>query len=218
MRTLTAGSVMTTQPCTVSPDAEFKDIATLLSGAGISAVPVVDEDGVLIGVVSEADLLPKEEHAVMAGPSRFAGRRAQRDWRKASAVRARDLMTSPVRTVDIDTPLTWVARELSGDHLRRLFVVDGGRLVGVVARRDLLGVFLRPDAEVRAEIVDEVFGRVLHANPASYSVTVHNGVVTLLGRLERKSAVTAAGELTPLVPGVVDVCNRLDYVWDDERG
>ena len=217
MRTLTVGSVMTTPPCTVSPDAEFKDIAALLAREGISAVPVVDEHGALLGVVSEADLLPKEERVAMAGPPRFVGRRARQDWRKAAAVRARDLMTSPARTVDIGTQLTRVARELNREHLRRLFVVDGGRLVGVVARRDLLGVFLRPDSDVRAEIVDEVFERALHANPASYSVTVHNGAVTLLGRLERKSAVTAAGELTPLVPGVVDVCNRLDYVWDDER-
>lgn len=212
MRTMTVGAVMTRNLSTVTPDTEFKDVAALLAREAISAVPVVDADGTLEGVVSEADLLPKEEY-VGATHRRFGGRRAH----KAAALRARDLMTSRVRTVDIRAQLPAVARELARGGMRRLFVLDEGKLVGVVARRDLLGVFLRPDDEVRDEVRGEVFELALHADPVSYSVTVKNGLVTLLGRLERKSAAVAAGTLTALVPGVVDVCNRLDYVWDDER-
>lgn len=210
MRTLTAGAVMTTDLVTVKPDTEFKDIAALLASAGISAVPVVDAARGLVGVVSEADLLPREE-AVNTG-IRDRGRR-----RKADALLARDLMTSPVRTVDVDEALPEVARQLAAHHLRRLFVLRDGKLAGVIARRDLVAVFLRPDDEIRAEIETEVFGDALGAEPGSYSVTVADGCVTLLGRLSRSTATLIAADLTARVPGVLEVRNRLDYVWQDER-
>lgn len=218
MRTLTVGAVMTTDLCVISPDTEFKDIAHLLARWKVSALPVVDDDGTLVGVVSEADLLPKEEFATdHVKPARLGGRRARRQRQKAGALRARDLMTAPARTVDVREPLPAVARHLTGSGLRRLFVLEDGKLAGVLARRDLLGVFLRPDAEIKAEIEAEVFGKVLLATPDRYSVTVHNGAVFLLGRLERRSSVAAAGKLAAVVPGVVEVRNRLDYVWDDHR-
>ncbi|WP_435120604.1 CBS domain-containing protein [Amycolatopsis thermoflava] len=209
MRTLTAGSVMTRDLVTVTPDTEFKEIAALMAGAAISAVPVVGPDGALAGVVSEADLLPRGE----AAGGRVRGRARRR---KAAALLARDLMTSPVRTVDVGDPLPAVAKRLSGYHVRRLFVLDGGKLAGVIARRDLMGVYLRPDTDVQAEVETEVFDRVLRARPGSYRVSVTGGCVTLLGLLERRSAVRIAGELTAQVPGVLEVRNRLDYVWQDQ--
>lgn len=210
MRTLTAGAVMTKDLVTVTPDTEFKDIAALLTSARVSAVPVVDAAGGLAGVVSEADLLPREE--AVDGRIRDRGRR-----RKAGAMRARDLMTSPVRTVDAGEALPEVARQLAAHHLRRLFVLRDGKLAGVIARRDLVAVFVRPDHEVRAEIETDVFRRTLGAEPGSYSVTVVDGCVTLLGRLPRWSATQIAGQLTARVPGVLEVRNRLDYVWQDDR-
>ncbi|KAA9153482.1 CBS domain-containing protein [Amycolatopsis acidicola] len=199
---------MTRDVHTVPPEAEFKDIARLLARERISAVPVVAGDGTVLGVVSEADLLPKQQRA--------PGRHARRWRHKAEASLARDLMTSPARTVDIGAPLAEVVRQLLDAGVRRLFVLDDGKLAGVLARRDVVGVFLRGDEELAAEIEDEVFHRALLADPGRYSITVVNGDVTLLGRLERKSAVRAAGELSALIPGVLSVCNRLDYVWDDE--
>ena len=217
MDVLTVGAVMTKDVFTVSPDTEFKDIATLLTREKISAVPVVDRHGSPVGVVSEADLLHKEECVGDGAPPRIAGRRGRQRWRKAAARCARDLMTSSVLTVDIEVPVPAAARTLAVSGVRRLFVLAEGKLVGVVSRRDLLGVFLRPDDEVRAEIEDEVFRRVLRTEPGNHSVTVDNGVVTLLGLLDRKSAVAGAGQLTELVPGVLEVRNRMDYVWNDER-
>ncbi|MTD55170.1 CBS domain-containing protein [Amycolatopsis sp. RM579] len=199
---------MTRDVCAVPPDAEFKDVAVLMARRQISAVPVVGADGTLLGVVSEADLLPTE-----ALP-RHARRGRQH---KAEATRARELMTAPARTIEIGVSLPVAAGELAASGLRRLFVVDGGRLVGVLARRDLLGVFRRADEQIKAEIETEVFGQTLLASPDCYSVTVRGGQVLLLGRIGRRSEVAAAGELTALVPGVVEVCNRLDYVWDDDR-
>lgn len=211
---LTVDAVMTKNPFTVTPDTEFKDIAALLTREEISAVPVV-EDGTLAGVVSEADLLCKEDTSRTA-PTMFSGKSTRSHWRKAQAVRARDLMTVPVRTVELGSSAAAVAHELTTAGLRRLFVVDHGKLVGVVSRRDLLGVFLRPDPDVRREVEEEVFIQVLRAEPASFTVTVERGVVTVLGRLERRSAVSSAERLIALVPGVVGVRNRLGYVWNDE--
>ncbi|WP_431873476.1 CBS domain-containing protein [Amycolatopsis sacchari] len=218
MRTLTVGAVMTRDPYVVSPEAEFKDVAVLLAQREISAVPVVGDDGTLLGVVSEADLLPKEEYAGdQEPPSGFARSRTKAAWHKAGAVRARELMTAPAQTVDVGEPLPAVARRLGGGGLRRLFVLENGKLVGVVARRDLLGAFLRPDEQIKADVETEVFGKALGAAPGCYSVTVHHGEVMLLGRLEYRSSAAAAGSLTASVPGVVEVCNRLGYVWDDGR-
>ena len=212
MDVLTVSVLMTADPIAVAPDTEFKEIAQLFMRERISAVPVVDRHGVLVGVVSEADLMHKE--VLDSGPVLSSSSRRRRH--KAAALLATDLMTSPARTIDVDTPVPAAARALANGNMRRLFVLSHGKLVGVLARHDVLDVFLRPDSEVRSDIEHDVFGRVLAAGPQTYSVTVENGVVTLLGQLERKSAVAAAGRLTDLVPGVLGVRNRLDYVWNDE--
>jgi osmotically-inducible protein OsmY len=96
-----------------------------------------------------------------------------------------------------------------------LFVVDNGKLVGVVSRRDLLAVFRRSDEDMQREILQEILVRTLWADPNAVSVTVEVGVVTMLGRLERKCEVDIAGRLVPKVPGVIEVRNRLDYTWND---
>jgi CBS domain-containing protein len=193
MQNLTVASVMTTKPFTVAPDTDFKTVIDLLAEKAISAVPVVDGDGVPVGVVSEADLLR----------------------RRASGIRARDLMSSPVFAVAPAESLIFAARELSRRGVRRLFVVDHGRLVGVVSRRDLLRVFLRSDKDILEEIRHEVFQLALATDLTSVNVTVQRGVATMIGRLERRSEVEIASRLVPRIPGVVDVRNRLDYTWND---
>lgn len=217
MKTLSVGDVMTREVCAVSPGTEFKEIAALLTEKRISAVPVVDDQGALLGVVSEADLLPKEEYLDALPVPWPAGRRVRRRRDKAAATNARDLMTTPARTVGVGEAIPVAARELGAAGVRRLFVVEDGKLVGVLARRDLLGVFLRGDADIKAEIENEVFTKALVAEAGTYSVTVHNGSVTLLGRLETRTGAEYAGKLTASVAGVVEVHNHLDFVWDDQR-
>ncbi|HEX7661599.1 MAG TPA: CBS domain-containing protein [Pseudonocardiaceae bacterium] len=214
MRKVTVGDVMTRDMITVNPDTAFKDIVDFLVGEGISAVPVVDERGDVIGVVSEADLLRKEEHVddeESDGPSVFALPRTREHWRKAGGLTARQLMTSPVVTVSPDEYLPNAARMMAWSKVRRLFVIDNGRLVGVVSRRDLLRSFLRGDDEIRAEIERDVFRRVLWADPKSVSAAVDNGVVTLNGRLEYEADVDIAVHLVKRIPGVVSVNNNLEF-------
>lgn len=220
MRATTVADVMARDVVTVGPDTRFREVVDVLVGHEISAVPVVDARGVALGVVSEADLLRKQEHAddePGVGPSVLTLPRARARWRKAAAVTARELMTSPAYTVSPAAAVPNVARLLAQLRIRRLLVVDAaGRLVGVVARRDLLRGFLRTDEEIRADIEREVVRRVLWAPPCAVSVDVTDGVVTLRGCLDYQAEADIAGHLVRAMSGVVSVDNRLDYRWLDD--
>ncbi|MFD5247681.1 CBS domain-containing protein [Amycolatopsis sp. NPDC058340] len=209
----TVSEVMTTDPITVAPDTGYKQISALLAKQRISAVPVVDHSGTPVGVVSEADLLAR-----LRGPRPvlLAGHHARDESRKAKALLAKDLMTAPVVTIEAGASLSAAAVRLIKKDVRRLFVVANGKLVGVVSRRDLLSMFRRPDEEIRGEIERDILAGTLWVAPGQASVTVADGVVTLLGRLDNRGAVERAGALSSEVPGVVDVRNRLDFVWDDD--
>ncbi|HEU4348121.1 MAG TPA: CBS domain-containing protein [Actinoplanes sp.] len=208
---------MTTKVVTVSPDTSFKEIVELMATRSVSAVPVVSGDGALVGVVSEADLLAKEEYAGGTEAEHwFAGAKRREHQRKASGRTAADLMTAPALTVTAEAPVAQAARKLAQSKVRRLFVVGpDGRLVGVLSRRDMLRLFLRSDEQLRADIATDVLARVLWDDPKAVRVDVTDGVVTLTGRFERRSAAELAARLTATRPGVVGVEDRLTYEWDD---
>ncbi|WP_410661840.1 BON domain-containing protein [Amycolatopsis sp. lyj-112] len=109
------------------------------------------------------------------------------------------------------------AARLADAGIRRLFVVADRKLVGVVSRRDLLSTFRRPDEEIRAVIERDILDGTLQVQPGQASVTVAGGVVTLLGLLDNHGSVERAGELAAEVQGMLEVKNRLDFVWDDHR-
>lgn len=186
MNVQTVASVMTYDLVTVAPHTPFKDILDLLVDRGISAVPVVSATGAVLGVVSEADLLRNRAY-----PWRHAGGR----------LTAIELMTSPVVTVARDTPLTDAARKLTGTGFRQLFVLDRGRLVGVVSRKDVLSIYRRPDKEIQAEIEHDILGET-----ESVRVSVEGGVVLLLGR--RNGNLDAAVARIREIPSVVDLKER----------
>ncbi|MBB5801203.1 CBS domain-containing protein [Saccharothrix ecbatanensis] len=218
MREPDVASLMTREVVKVDVGAPFKEIAAVLTDGAFSAVPVVDTDGRPIGVVSEADLLPKEEYrgGTEPGPSVFARRDTKQRWRQAQGTTAADVMTTPVTTIGPDAPASAAAHKLAVEGVRRLFVVDSdGRLVGVLSRRDLLKVFLRSDEDLRRMVVREVLQRSLWVEPTAVEVEVVDGVVTLRGKIERRSEADIAYRLTLAMPGVVDVHNHLSYGWDD---
>ncbi|MGW4213634.1 CBS domain-containing protein [Lentzea sp. NPDC004789] len=217
MREPTVSSLMTREVISADVETPFKDLVQLLEEHAISAVPVLD-GGFPVGVVSEADLLPKEEFrgGTAEAPGLFAGRDAKHRWEQAAGLTARDVMTSPVKSVAPDTSASAAARELAAAGVRRLFVMDrDGALVGVLSRRDLLKLYLREDDELRATIRDEIFGRTLWVDPDTIDVEVTDGVVALQGRLERQSEIDIADHLVRSLPGVVDLQNRLRCEWND---
>jgi CBS domain-containing protein len=209
---------MTPEVVVVAPDCGFKYIVDVLADFKVSAVPVV-ENGTVIGIVSEADLLRKLEFNG-AEHGRLFERHSRRVARgKAGGCTARDLMTRPVITIGADDSLAAAARAMEHNRVKRLPVVDpaNGRLVGIVARRDLLRPFLRPDADIRREIVTDVFKRMLRTDPTEIQASVTDGRVTLRGLADRRSTAMTATRLVGGVDGVVAVANEMSYRYDDVR-
>ena len=213
MNTSTVSAVMTAEPITVATTTPFKDIAELLTGNGISAVGVLDKTGALVGVVSEADLLPH----LWEEPKRplWTRWRTRGLARKATARVAKDLMTSPAITIEATDSLATAAATFARTGLRRLFVLDQGKVVGVVSRRDLVGVYTRCDAELENEIQQRMLSSALGLGPDRARVAVRAGVVLIVGRVERRSDIDPVTRLLDDLPGVVAIENRLDFVWDD---
>ncbi|MFF9915572.1 CBS domain-containing protein [Streptomyces sp. NPDC013457] len=193
---------MTRTAVAVGRDASYKEIVALMDEWKVSALPVVAGEGRVIGVVSEADLLPKEEFRTdEPRPDEFDAAS------KAGAVRAGELMSSPAVTVHPDATLAEAARIMATRRVKRLPVVDGiGMLEGVVSRSDLLKVFLRTDAEVEEDIRRSVLGEP--ATPPGLDVTVADGVATIRGLLSDRSMVPLVARAVWAVEGVVDV--RMD--------
>ncbi|MEV0189602.1 CBS domain-containing protein [Kitasatospora purpeofusca] len=208
--------VMTREVVTARPDTPFKEIVALFHRDDITAVPVLDEEGRPLGMVSEADLVRKE--AVLPDPDgRYPGRWLDAaDRARAEAETAGGLMTRPAVTARPGWTVAEAARAMDKHRVKRLAVVDEiGRLVGIVSRRDLLQVFLRRDTAIKEEIVHEVLGRTLGLAPEAVRATVHDGVVTLAGRLPRRSLIPVTERLCRAVDGVVAVHHTLDWTEDD---
>jgi CBS-domain-containing membrane protein len=196
--------VMTSDVVTVDEHASFKEIAALITGRRVSALPVVDADGRVLGIVSEADLVLKEEFPEgPAGGRLFQGRRQRED--RAKAV-----------TVGPDATVAEAARLLHRHGIKRMPVVDpAGPLLGIVSRADLLKVFLRSDADLARAVRQEVLLRAMWMDPDTVVVDVRDGVVTLTGQLERRSLAPIVVSLVRGLDGVVEVVDRLTYEVDD---
>lgn len=206
---------MTKEVVTARPGTTFKELVALMSEHRVGGLPVVDEAGRPVGVVSEADTLVKQEHRGGEETQPWFGRQRRARWRKATGRTAGDLMTAPAVTIGTDATVTAAARVLAEKN-RRLCVVDAdGVLAGVVARRDVIGMFLRDDAEIRADIEERVFKKGMWLFPGSLTVEVVDGVATVDGSVERRTTAQIAGQLTQAIPGVVAVHNNVRYQMDD---
>jgi CBS domain-containing protein len=207
--------VMTTAVVTVDRITPYQEIDRLLTRHRISGVPVLKMGRKVVGVVSETDLLAAEdERRRQARMAASIGRR----WhlRKQPHVRltAAALMTSPAITIGPDATIPAAARLMNTDHISRLPVVDqDGKLVGIVSRRDLLSVFLRPDADI-AHDARQVLDELPLADAKVVIAEVKHGVVTLTGTTP--SGTNHEQDVIPLmlhliwdIDGVFDVVNRL---------
>ncbi|MFE1456168.1 CBS domain-containing protein [Streptomyces sp. NPDC058735] len=216
------GALMTADVVRAEHGTPFKEVARLLAEHGISGLPVVDDDEKVLGVISETDLMTRQAEA--SGPAAPPRRFHRPRWTRAARARrartdartAGQLMSRPAVTVRSDATVAEAARVMARHRVERLPVVDDEeRLVGIVTRRDLLQVFLRPDAEIRSSIRNEVLVRALWLTPESVGVDVHEGVVTLTGTLERRSEVTMTVEMCRQLDGVVAVVDHLACRFDD---
>lgn len=204
--------VMTTSVVTVDRITPYKEIASLMAKHKVSALPVLMMGRRVAGVVSEADLLRLEDQRERSARATHHTRLPWRAHGKTWGHTAGELMTSPAISIHPDATIPAAARLMNQHHVKRLPVVDpAGTLIGIVSRRDLLSVFLRPDADI-AEDVRAVLTDILFADPALLEVAVKGGVVTLSGHpglLEQPDLIPVAVRLTWDIDGVVDVVDKL---------
>ena len=207
----TVKDVMTTQVVAVGPAASFKEMVVKMRRARASALPVVDGEDRVIGVVSEADMLNKEadlntEPGTLSGLLRFGERE------KSAGVTAAELMTKPPVTIGPGAPLSEAARLMRDRRVKRLPVInDTGLLIGIVSRADVLRVFARPDADIRREANEEVIAETFMADSPSVAVTVHDGIVTLTGRTDTGQLARGLVMAVRQIDGVVAVRDQLGY-------
>jgi CBS domain-containing protein len=218
---LTVRDVMSRSVVSVHRRTPLKEVAQALIDNRISGVPVVDVDGVVVGVVSEADLLIKEQGAgaIHHRPlTRLFGE--SRDSRaqilKVGALNADEAMTAPAITITSDQSIHEAAAIMTTKHVNRLPVVDEGRLVGIVSRADLVRAYVRTDDDLAATIRQEVLLRILWLDPELFTVVVKDGVASISGRVERRSTAEMVERSVRMVPGVVDVRVAVSWSMDDK--
>jgi CBS-domain-containing membrane protein len=212
----TVENVMTRDVVCVNKDTPYKELVKLLATRRVSAVPVVDDHRHVLGVVSEADLLLKQEKPARPLTWLLSTRHRRLERAKAKATVAAALMSQPPITIGTQATLTEAARRLHTEGVKRLPVIDAaGRLVGIVSRVDLLKMYLRSDEELHQEIVEDVIFGELFMGPNRFDVHVEDGVVVLQGRCERRGLIPMVVRAVASVEGVVRVENRLGYDVDD---
>jgi len=214
--------IMTGDVITVQPRTSLKEVAAILAERRISGVPVVEEDGKIVGVVSEADILFKER-----GPSERKGIFAvftDPDYGMAGQLKleartAGEAMTAPAQTIAPWRQVWSAAVQMLDQGVNRLPVVDSeGRLVGIVTRADLVRAFVRPDAEIEREIREEVLEQaLLLEQPAAVTIAVDEGKVTLSGTLPRRNDAELVATLVARIPGVIEVESSIDWREDNRK-
>ena len=203
--------VMTRDVRTITPETTLKTVAEILTDAQISGLPVVNPSGDVLGVVSEADILRKEK-----GPDErprgvvglfFAESPEIRE--KVAARLAGEAMNSPAITIESSQPVQRAAAMMIDQGIGRLPVVDDGRLVGIVTRKDLVRTFVRSDAEIKREILDDVILRSLWIAPEQVAVEVIDGEVTVTGQVDTQLDAELVRRLVERLPGVISVRSEL---------
>jgi len=203
--------LMTTDVVTVTPSTSLKEAAELLANRRISGVPVVESDGRVVGVLSEADVLVQERGAPRSSRGLLAHLfDPDTAWReKLGARTVADAMTAPAICIGPNRPVHAAAERMLEDGVNRLPVVEESRLLGIVTRADLVRAFVRGDDEIAHEIRAEVFGRALWLDPDQLVVHVDEGVATIFGELRTGADERAMASLVSRVPGVVSVVSHV---------
>ena len=214
---LTVGDVMTKPVVTACDATTFRELVTLMAQHSVSALPIVDLAGRLVGIVSETDLLPKQ--ALHLTATLWPRRPRTAEEVKAAGITAMDVMSSPVISALPGERLATAARRMLDHDVNQLPVREvDGQLIGMLSRQDALRAFHRADEEIRRDIVDGVLPHWMGIKSDTIDVSVDGGMVLLRGGLERRSDATAVGRLAGGLDGVVAVDNELRWAVDDCRG
>lgn len=220
-----ARDIMTTKIVTVSPDTQVRDVAALMIEKQISGIPVLKENGMLVGIISEGDFLRRPEIGTEKHRRRWLSffTRADeqaREFTKSHALKAEDVMTTPVIHVSEDTSLSEVVETMEQHKVKRVPVLDDGNLVGIVTRRDILRALAwqaapmppppESDSAIRA-IMNDILKNEEWAMSAVVNVIVSDGVVHLWGVIdsdEQRRALRVAAEN---ISGVTAVEDHLSF-------
>lgn len=210
-----ARDVMTADVVTASPSATVSELVETMFTKGISGLPVVDEDGHVLGVVTETDLIARagverpRRRLLSAVDELLLGQR-NRWWSKAHGMTAGQLMSAPAHTASAYEPVRQLAARLIRLGIKRMPVVDGdGRCVGIVSQRDLMRLLHRSDEEIAGEITAMLADPTRSPEHHGASATVEDGVVTLTGWAQYPMDVDLILAMVRDVPGVLDVQHSL---------
>ncbi len=205
--------VMTKQVVTVRPRTPLKDVARTMVARRVSGMPVVDDDGSVLGVVSEGDILVKERGRPGTGSlldhllevnGHEVGKHEARD--------AADAMTSPPVTIRPDRPVAEAASLMLDRCVNRLPVIDKhGKLVGIVTRADLVRAFVREDDAIEHEIREDVILRTLWSTPERFRIDVDGGEVTIEGEVSDAESAEMLARFVERVPGVIGIRSRVTW-------
>ncbi len=211
----TVADVMSTDLVVATRTTPYKELVRSMREHKVNALPIVDSDHHLIGIVTETDLAFKQEYRPSEQPSFLEGTQQRRQRRKAAATLAEECMSKPAAAVGPDVTVPTAARLLHRQGVHHLPVLDAdGKLVGIVTRRDLLGAFLLPDQGI-ARSIRIVLDVTLNVHEGEVDVQVLEGVATLSGKVEWRSLAQEIVTRINAVDGVVGVVDRLEYRHDD---
>ena len=218
---MNAADVMVSKVITVGVDASVGEVATILLSNHISGVPVVDEKGELVGIVSEGDLMRRPETGTTRRPSWWlallsSDRSSAGEYIKSHSRKVADVMTRDIISATPDTSLGDIAAMLERNRIKRVPILEAGKLVGIVTRANILQALASAtkklpslasgdDVELRRKVVARLGAEPWR--PTMLTVTVQDGTVDLWGLVhspEEKKAARIAAELTPGVRAVVD--------------
>ena len=222
MVSLMVRDLMTPEVVSVRPELPLKEAARMMVDHAYSGLPVVDEAGHVLGVLSEADLILKEggfeavHHRRLA---RLFGDRqeAVEQVAKIEAVTVAEAMTSPALTIEPDRPVHEAARLMIEQRVSRLPVVEDGVIVGIISRDDVIRSYLRTDEEIARTIREEVLLKGMWIDPATIEVRVEEGLVRLVGNVDRRSTAEILQHLVSRVEGVMGVEAILTWKDDDRE-
>lgn len=223
---MNASDIMTRDVVSVGQDASIRDAVSRMLDHGISGLPVVDGDGKTVGMLTEGDLLRRDEIGTerhrsrwlefLLGPGQLADEYVRTHGRKVGKI-----MTNNVISVAEDTPLAKIVQLMERRHVKRLPVLRGGALVGIVSRADLMRALARlldkepgltsNDNEIRQRVLAEM-ARTGWAPRAGITVVVNDGVVELDGVILNDRERLALRVAAENIPGVKAVRDRLVWV------